>query len=275
MKGFDKNFLEQVNKKIRINILDAAYAAGSNSSHLGGALSLADIMGVLFGSIINYSAKNYKDEDRDRFILSKGHGCLVYYAVLCNLGIISKKKLLTFEKNDSFLSGHPVKNLEHGIEFSTGSLGMGLSLGVGIGLALKRKKKDNLKVYITIGDGECNEGSIWEAAMSAAHFKLNNLIVILDNNSYQQTGLNQEIMDTENLKKKFESFNWNVLEVQGHNLEEIYNSLTSKSKKVERPKIIIFKTIKGKGVSFCENNNQWHHSILSKNLYDKAIAEII
>ena len=137
------------------------------------------------------------------------------------------------------------------------------------------KKKENLKVYIAIGDGECNEGSIWEAAMSAAHFKLNNLIVILDNNSYQQTGRNQEIMNTENLKKKFESFNWNVLEVEGHNLEEIYNSLTSKSKKVERPKIIIYKTIKGKGVSFCENNNQWHHSILSKNLYDKAIAEII
>ena len=142
-------------------------------------------------------------------------------------------------------------------------------------LTEKRKKKDNLKVYIAMGDGECNEGSIWEAIMSAAHFKLNNLIVILDNNSYQQTGSNHEIMKTENLKNKFESFNWNVLEIDGHNLVEIYNSLTSKSQKAEMPKIIICKTVKGKGVSFCENNNQWHHSILSKNLYDKAIAEIL
>ncbi len=274
MKDFNQKFIEEQNKKIKINILDAAYAAGANSSHLGGALSLVDILGVLFYSVMNYTKQNYRDPLRDRFILSKGHGCLVYYSVLCNLGIISKEQLLEFEKNDSFLPGHPVKNLNYGIEFSTGSLGMGLSLGIGVALALKKMNKKSTNVYIVIGDGECNEGSIWEAAMSATHFELNNLVVILDNNFYQQTGFNNEIMNTESLKKKFESFNWNAIEIDGHNLQEIYNSFLIKGKNSNMPKIIICKTIKGKGVSFCENNNEWHHSILSKNLYEKAISEI-
>jgi transketolase len=274
VKDFNQKFIEEQNKKIKINILDAAYAAGANSSHLGGALSLVDILGVLFYSVMNYTKQNYRDPLRDRFILSKGHGCLVYYSVLCNLGIISKEQLLEFEKNDSFLPGHPVKNLNYGIEFSTGSLGMGLSLGIGVALALKKMNKKSTNVYIVIGDGECNEGSIWEAAMSATHFELNNLVVILDNNFYQQTGFNNEIMNTESLKKKFESFNWNAIEIDGHNLQEIYNSFLIKGKNSNMPKIIICKTIKGKGVSFCENNNEWHHSILSKNLYEKAISEI-
>jgi transketolase len=274
MKEFNQKYIEEQNKKIKINILDAAYTAGANSSHLGGALSLVDILGVLFHSVMNYNSQNYQDPARDRFILSKGHGCLVYYSILCNLGIISKKQLLEFEKNDSFLPGHPVKNLNYGIEFSTGSLGMGFSLGIGVALALKKMNKKSTNVYVVIGDGECNEGSIWEAAMSAPHFELNNLIVILDNNSYQQTGHNNEIMNTENLKKKFQSFNWNVIEIDGHNLKEIHNSFINKEENSRMPKIIICKTIKGKGVSFCENNNQWHHSILSKNLYEKALLEI-
>lgn len=275
MKDFDNLFFEEKSKKIRKNILDAAYSAGSNSSHLGGALSLVDVLVVLFFSVINYNIKNFQDEKRDRFILSKGHGCLVYYSLLCELGIIKKKQLLNFEKNESFLSGHPVKNLKYGIEFSTGSLGMGLSLGVGVALALNNKSKNPPNVYVAIGDGECNEGSIWESLMSAAHFKLKNLFVILDNNSYQQTGHNNDIMATGSLKKKFESFDWEVIEINGHNYSQIYDAfLKNRNKTNKKPKLIICKTIKGKGISFCENNNQWHHSILTKSLYEQAILEI-
>ena len=139
VKAFNEEEAKKYNRKIRSDILDTAYAAGSSSAHIGGALSLADVLGVLFKFFINYSSKNFKEKSRDRFILSKGHGCLVYYSILHNLEIISKNQLLQFEKDDSFLPGHPVKNLEYGIEFSTGSLGMGLSLGIGVALALQKK----------------------------------------------------------------------------------------------------------------------------------------
>jgi transketolase len=272
VKAFNEEEAKKYNRKIRSDILDTAYAAGSSSAHIGGALSLVDVLGVLFKFFINYSSKNFKEKSRDRFILSKGHGCLVYYSILHNLEIISKNQLLQFEKDDSFLPGHPVKNLEYGIEFSTGSLGMGLSLGIGVALALK--KNNVSKVYVAIGDGECNEGSIWEATMAAAHFKLNNLVVILDNNSFQQTGTNEEIMSSGSLKDKFESFNWNVTEIDGHNLNQIYESFIKSEETKDKPTIIICKTVKGKGISFCENNNQWHHSILTKKLYDQALSEL-
>jgi len=272
VKAFSEEEAKKYNRKIRSDILDTAYAAGSSSAHIGGALSLVDVLGVLFKFFINYSSRNFKEKSRDRFILSKGHGCLVYYSILHNLEIISKNQLLQFEKDDSFLPGHPVKNLEYGIEFSTGSLGMGLSLGIGVALALK--KNNESKVYVAIGDGECNEGSIWEAAMAAAHFKLNNLVVILDNNSFQQTGTNEYIMSTGNLKDKFESFNWNTIEIDGHNLNQIYESFNKCEAIKDKPTIIICKTVKGKGISFCENNNQWHHSILTKKLYDQALLEL-
>jgi len=274
MKEFNLKIINENIKKVKVNILDAAYAAGSSSAHIGGALSLVDILTVLFCGVINYSKDNFKDDLRDRFILSKGHGCLVYYSILCNLGIISKEQLLQFEKNDSFLGGHPIKNLQYGLEFSTGSLGMGMSLGIGVCLALK-KKNNNSKVYVVLGDGECNEGSVWEAAMAAPHYELNNLTVILDNNQYQQTGLNKEIMNTYNLTNKFKSFNWDVINIDGHNLKEIFKVLAIDNKDSKLPRMIICNTIKGKGISFCENNNQWHHSMLSKALYDKAISEII
>ncbi len=272
VKAFNEEEAKKYNRRIRSDILDTAYAAGSSSAHIGGALSLVDVLGVLFKFFINYSSKNFKEKSRDRFILSKGHGCLVYYSILHNLEIISKNQLLQFEKDDSFLPGHPVKNLEYGIEFSTGSLGMGLSLGIGVALALK--KNNESKVYVAIGDGECNEGSIWEATMAAAHFKLNNLVVILDNNSFQQTGTNEEIMSSGSLKDKFESFNWNAIEIDGHNLNQIYDSFIKSKEIKDKPTIIICKTVKGKGISFCENNNQWHHSILTKKLYDQALSEL-
>ena len=178
---------------IRKNILEMAFAAGSSSSHFGGALSIADIISVLFSHQMKIDSKNPKWEDRDRFILSKGHACLSYYAALCEVGYIPKEELSSFEKDETNLLGHPVMNRDLGIDFSNGSLGMGLSLGIGVAIAAKKKKKD-FNVYVIIGDGECNEGSVWESAMAAPHYKLNNIFAIIDKNNFQQTGSNKNIV---------------------------------------------------------------------------------
>ena len=263
-----KNFAFQVRK----NILEMAVSAGSSSAHFGGALSITEIVSTLFGCQMKIDKKNPQWEDRDRFILSKGHACLAYYAALCEVGYISKEELKTFEKNDTNLLGHPVINRNLGIDFSNGSLGMGLSLGIGVAISAKKKKK-NFKVYVIIGDGECNEGSIWEAAMAAPNFKLNNLYVIIDKNNFQQTGSNKEIMDVENLKDKWSSFGWYTTELDGHNIQDLQNFF-KESKNIDKPKAIIANTVKGKGFSFSENNNDWHHSILSKSFHEKAINEL-
>ena len=264
--------VEDFSKKIRENILNMAYSAGSSSAHIGGALSIADILSFLFVNKMKIELKNPLDENRDRFILSKGHACLAYYAGLCELGYISKDELKTFEKNNSNLLGHPVINRKLGIEFSNGSLGMGLSLGIGVAIASKKKKK-KLNVFVILGDGECNEGSVWEGAMAAPNFKLDNLHVIIDRNNFQQTGSNKEIMDLGDLKKKWISFGWETIELDGHNLNELSNYF-SKSDEIKKPKAIIANTIKGKGFSFSENDNSWHHGILTKSIYEKALSEL-
>ena len=263
-----KNFAFQVRK----NILEMAVSAGAGSAHFGGALSITEIVSTLFAHQMKIDKKNPKWEERDRFILSKGHACLAYYAALCEIGYISKEELKTFEKNDTNLLGHPVANRNLGIDFSNGSLGMGLSLGIGVAIASKKKKK-NFDVYVIVGDGECNEGSIWESAMAAPHFKLDNLYVVIDKNNFQQTGSNEEIMNVANLKDKWSSFGWYTVELDGHNIEELYNFF-NKGKTINKPKAIIANTVKGKGFSFSENNNDWHHSILSKSLYEKAMNEL-
>jgi transketolase len=263
-----KNFSLEVKK----NILEMALAAGASSAHFGGALSIVEIISILFAHQMKIDKKNVNWEKRDRFILSKGHACLAYYAALCEIGYISKEELKTFEKNDSNLLGHPVKNTKLGIDFSNGSLGMGLSLGIGVALSSK-KKKLNFNVYVILGDGECNEGSVWEAAMAAPNFKLDNLYVIIDKNNFQQTGSNKEIMNVENLKDKWSSFGWHAIELDGHNIEDLFEFFKN-SQKINKPKAIIANTVKGKGFSFSENNNQWHHSVLTKSLYEKAIKEI-
>tara|TARA_B100001057_G_scaffold473276_1_gene537546 strand:- start:15767 stop:16591 length:825 start_codon:yes stop_codon:yes gene_type:complete len=256
--------------KIRSKILDISLEAGASSSHFGGSLSTVDLLSVLYKKILNFDSKNPLWEKRDRFILSKGHACLGFYAILNDLGFITNEELSLFEKNDSFLLGHPVLNKDKGIEFSNGSLGMGLSLGVGVAISLK-KKNSKSNVYVLIGDGECNEGSIWEAAMSASHFNLQNLTAILDNNNLQQTGSNNEIMSTKSLNLKWSSFGWEVINIDGHNVKEIYEAYKVETKK---PKLILAKTIKGKGFSFSENNNDWHHKILTKKQYEEAKKEI-
>ena len=243
MSDISKNLkkIKDFSIEIRKNILEMAFVAGASSSHFGGALSIVEIISLLF----SHKMKMNKDDptwlDRDRFILSKGHACLAYYAALCAVGYITKDQLKTFEKDDSDLLGHPVINRKLGIDFSNGSLGMGLSLGIGVAIALKKNKKKN-NVFVILGDGECNEGSVWEAAMAAPNLDLTNLYAIIDNNNFQQTGSNKEIMNTESLSQKWSSFGWETIEVDGHDIEKLYNVFEDKNK-LSKPKAIIAKTI--------------------------------
>lgn len=264
--------IKKFSLKLKKNVLEMAYSAGASSSHFGGALSILDIVATLFSSFIKYETNNPLWEDRDRFILSKGHACLAYYSVLAETNFIDKDILKTFEKDNSDLLGHPVINRKLGIEFSNGSLGMGLSLGIGVAIAAKKKKK-NYNTYVIMGDGECNEGSVWEASMAAANFNLDNLIVVVDNNNFQQTGKNNEIMNVQSLKDKWSSFGWQTDEIDGHNIETLYDYF-KKIKNIKKPKALIAKTIKGKGFSFSEANNDWHHAILTKKFYEQALEEM-
>ena len=265
--------IKKFSLRLKNTILDMAYEAGASSSHFGGALSILEIISILFNYEMKLKKVKEKDwEIRDRFILSKGHACLAYYSALYEKGFISKDQLKTFEKDDSFLAGHPIKNKDLGIEFSNGSLGMGLSIGIGQAIAAKIKSKP-YNVYVILGDGECNEGSVWEAAMAAPKFKLDNLNVILDKNNFQQTGANNEIMDLGNLFDKWKSFGWEVDTVDGHNIEDLKKYFDKKNTS-SKPKILIAKTIKGKGFSFSENNNAWHHSVMTKSIYEKAKEEL-
>ena len=267
-----KKRVKLVANKVRKKILLMAFSAGQSSAHIGGALSSADIISTLYETVFKINKKNIYDEEKDRFILSKGHGCLTYYAILNHLGFITDDELLTFEKDGSILLGHPVKNRDKGIEFSNGSLGMGLSIGVGLAIGYKRLNKKN-NVYVILGDGECNEGSVWESFMCANKFNLDNLFVFIDNNKFQQTGSNDEILINNNLNDKLSSFGWNTKKINGHSIEEIYDFLVT-NKNNQKPNIAICETIKGKGVSFIENNNDWHHTVLTKKNYDIAINEL-
>ena len=264
--------IQDMAKRMRKKILDMALTAGASSSHFGGGLSIVDITATLYGAIMKLDPKNPKWENRDRFILSKGHGVLGYYTALSEIGYISEKDLKTFEKDGTYLFGHPVMNRSKGIEFSNGSLGMGLSLGIGVALAGKRKNID-YKVYVLMGDGECNEGSVWEAAMAGPHYKLDNLVAILDKNNLQQTGTNSEIMSVGDLVSKWKSFGWQVFEIDGHNVPEIYDTFLS-VKDQNGPVAIVANTVKGKGFSFAENNNAWHHAPLSSSQYEAALEEL-
>ena len=264
--------IEAMAKRMRRNVLDMALAAGASSSHFGGGLSIIDIVATLFGGIMKLDPARPDWSDRDRFILSKGHGCLGYYAALVEAGFVSKEELQTFEKTGSSLLGHPVINRAKGIEFSNGSLGMGLSLGIGVALAGKKRAQPH-RVYVLIGDGECNEGSVWEAAMAARQFKLDNLVSILDRNGLQQTGSNTEIMSVGDLAAKWASFGWQVVELNGHCIAELYAAL-SQPNPPGIPVAIIAHTTKGKGFSFAENNNAWHHAVLTKAQYELAVSEL-
>ena len=246
----------------------------SGSGHPGGSLSSVELLVALYFKHFKYDVKNPKDPNRDFFVLSKGHVCPVLYAVLAQLDCISQDELCTLRKAGSRLQGHPAKDKElPGIEVSTGSLGYGLSIGVGIAAGLKIAKKDNM-VYVLMGDGEQQEGSIWEAAMSAPHFKLNNLCAIVDNNGLQIDGATKDIMPVESLADKYKSFGWNVIEIDGHDLAQVDAAYAKAKAEKEKPTAIIAKTVKGKGVSFMEGLAEWHGKTPSKEQVEKALAEI-
>ncbi len=265
--------IEKIAKKLRREILMMIHNA--KSGHPGGALSSIDILTVLFTKCMKHYPEcemnaNYKN--RDRFILSKGHASAALYAIMSYCGYFKEEELLTFRKFGSKLQGHPCSKLLKGIEISTGSLGQGLSIGCGMALGLRLDKIDS-KVYVYMGDGEIEEGSVWEAAMNAAHNNLNNLIAFVDRNKLQIDGSTESVKSLGDVKLKFKSFGWNTIEIDGHNIKEIYNSI-KEAQTSTRPCLIIANTIKGKGVSFMENNAGWHGKAPNDEELQKALEEL-
>lgn len=257
--------------QMRRSILDISHTC-SLSTHLGGGLSMVEIMATLYKGILHYDKQNPRWVERDRFILSKGHGVLGYFSALLVAGIISKEVFSTFQTNESDLIAHPVMNLDLGIESSNGSLGQGLSMGVGLALAALKKAMTH-KVYVYLGDGECNEGSVWEAVMLAPQLKLTNLVAIVDYNRLQSDGDGKSIIDFGQLSQKWRSFGWDVFDIDGHNIDQILEAFQKPAAK-DRPRAVIANTIKGKGVSFMEGNNEWHHNRLTKTHYERALEEL-
>jgi transketolase len=264
--------LKLVSANVRKDIIKMLKLAGSG--HPGGSLSSVELVVSLYFKHMKFNAKNPNDPNRDYFILSKGHACPVLYAVLAQLECFSPDELCTLRKAGSRLQGHPAKDKDlPGIEVSTGSLGYGLSIGAGVAAGMKQVKKDN-KVYVLMGDGEQQEGSIWEAAMAASHYNLNNLCAIVDDNGLQIDGFTKDVMNVEPLSGKYKSFGWNVIEIDGHDLEQIDNAYLKFKEEKQKPTAIIAKTIKGKGVSYMENLAHWHGKIPSKELIEQALREI-
>lgn len=259
--------LEKKAKRIRRHIIEMIAEAGSG--HPGGSLSAADIITVLFFNKMNYDSNNPKWEDRDRFVLSKGHAAPALYAALAEAGFFSTNELKNLRKINSILQGHP-SVITPGVEICSGSLGQGLSVANGMALAAKIDKR-GYHVYVLLGDGEVQEGQIWEAAMTAAHYKLNNLTAILDRNGLQIDGRTEDVMGLEPLTDKWRAFGWNVIEVNGHSFEELINAMNKES---EKPKMIIAHTIKGKGVSFMENAVDFHGKAPTKEEAEKALREL-
>jgi len=257
-------------RRMRIYALQMSLAAGPVGAHLGGGLSMMEIISALYFGVLKYDVANPLWELRDRFILSKGHGALAYYAALSLAGFIDEKDLATFKSNDTYLTGHPHMDLHRGIEFSSGSLGQGLSLGVGSALALRSRGNTSSRIFVLVGDGELNEGSVWEAAMSAAHFKLSNLTLIVDKNGIQYDGITDDVLDMGDLAAKWESFGWTALTIDGHDLNALLDALETPH---EKPLAIVARTVKGKGVSFMEHDRAWHHCRLTQAKFEEAMAE--
>jgi transketolase len=240
------------------------------SSHIGSALSIADILAVLYSEVLNYNPSNPKWADRDRFILSKGHAGVAVYAVLAESGFFKIKDLDNHYKDGSNFSGHVSHKGIPGVEFSTGSLGHGLSVALGIALGAKINKKIS-RIFVLMGDGELNEGSNWEAFMFASHNRLNHVTAIIDRNNLQSIKSTEETLALEPLREKLQSFGWHVIEIDGHNHNEIKNALEYKT---DKPIVIIANTVKGKGVSYMENKIEWHYRTPTDKLFYQAIEEI-
>jgi transketolase len=248
------------------------YIVGAKAGHTGGSLSCIDILNVLYNEVLNVGPQNFTSPDRDRYIQSKGHCVEALYVVLADKGFFPEKDLETLCKYKSHYIGHPTKKV-HGVEQNTGALGHGLPIATGTALAAKMDKK-NYRVFTLLGDGELPEGSNWEAALTAAHYKLDNLCAIIDNNKLQITGTNAEVCNTDPIDAKFESFGWAVRHVDGNDVNALKEVLSSVPFEKGKPSLVIAHTIKGKGVSFMENSVKWHHGVPDKDQYETAIAEL-
>ena len=271
MKITDINKLKEISKEIRKDIIEEVYSA--NSGHPGGALSIVDILTVLYFNQMNIDPQKPHDGNRDRFVLSKGHASAALYAVLAEKGYFPKEDLKSFRKLGSYLQGHPDMKHIPGVDMSTGSLGQGLSAANGMAMISKLDKR-GIRVYCLVGDGEIEEGQIWEAAMTSAQYKLDNLCLIVDNNNLQIDGTIQEVMSSDPIDEKLKSFGFHVINIDGHNYEQIIHALDSAKECKGKPTAIIAKTIKGKGVSFMENKVEWHGKA-PKEEYHQAMEELM
>ena len=272
MDSETKNMLTDMAKKIRVDIIEMLCSAGSG--HSGGSLSMADVFAYLyFSGRFKLGLEYLKNPSRDRVVLSKGHACPVLYAALAEKGYFDKSYLLTLRKYGSILQGHPDMNKTPGVEITTGSLGQGLSCAVGMAIGTKLDSLDS-KIFVILGDGECDEGQVWEAAMAGSHYKLSNIIAIVDRNGLQIDGYTKDIMNTEPLVDKWSSFGWEVFEINGHDFNEIENSINRALATKEKPSCIIANTVKGKGVSFMEDRCEWHGKTPSVEEKEKAICDL-
>ena len=268
----DNKKLEEMTKKVRLGIIEAVYS--NQSGHPGGSLSIADIMTVLYFNEMNIDNENPKWEDRDRLILSKGHCSPALYSALANRGYFPVEDLKTFRNINSYLQGHPDMKHIPGVDMTTGSLGQGLSAANGMAISAKLDNK-NYRVYCILGDGEIEEAQIWEAAMASNKYKLDNLCVIVDNNNLQIDGTIEEVMNSNPIDEKFKSFGFQIIKIDGHDIEEIKKAFEVARNVKGKPTCIIAKTIKGKGVSFMENQVGWHGKAPNKEQYEKAKKEIL
>lgn len=271
MKITDVKALEKIANDIRIGVIEAVYSA--KSGHPGGSLSCADILTVLYFNQMNINEKEPNAKVRDRFVLSKGHCSPALYSTLARKGYFEKEKLLTFRNIESNLQGHPDMNKVPGVDMTSGSLGQGLSVANGMALASKLNE-DGYRVYCLLGDGEIEEGQVWEAAMTSNKYKLDNLCVIVDNNNLQIDGKIEEVKGLTNIGDKFKSFGFEVLQIDGNDIEELLNAFNVAKQIKGRPTVIIAKTIKGKGVSFMENKVEWHGRAPKEEEYKQAIEEL-
>ena len=266
----DLLFLQRKATEIRIELLKMIYEA--KTGHTGGSLSNTDILTVLFYRIMNLDPSNPKWENRDRYVQSKGHAVESYWAILADKGFFPKEELKTFSQFKSRLIGHP-NNKVPGVEMNTGALGHGLSISVGMALAAKMDGK-SYKVYTLMGDGEQAEGSVWEGAMAAAQYKLDNLVAIIDRNGLQITGKTEEVMGIEPLGDKWRSFGWEVVEVDGNNIANLVEVFSNIPKTAGKPMMVIANTVKGRGISFAENVPEWHHHVPSQEEFEQAMKEL-
>lgn len=266
----DIQMLEDTASQIRTDIVNMIHEA--NAGHPGGSLSAADIITALYFWVLRVDPKDPRWPERDRFILSKGHCCPALYAALANRGFFGREHLHTLRKYNSILQGHPDMKKTPGVDMTAGSLGHGLSAGVGMALAGRFDRKD-YRVYVMLGDGEIQEGIVWEAAMAASHYHLNNLVAIVDYNGLQINGTVDKVMNIDPVADKFRSFGWMTIEIDGHDMREILNAFF-KAEKLNAPVCIIANTVKGKGVSFMENNPDWHGKAPDDEQTEIAIADI-